>query len=313
MTIGEARRRAARPAESGRERRPRSRSTTQPTIAGQDEPDPDGRGDDRRRPSSRRARATSHTGRRRRTDRDGDDGARRSSGRSAGSTSAGRQPRPCRGDLGVGVAGALRRVAQRLVREPVADCVADVGGQHADPVLAEPPGRSGTRSSADGAHGPSEREWDRRGRDAIGAAPPLADEVDDEQPDERDQHPLRAGQPERLGLVATDELDEETEDPRREQVQLQRVARHRDPVAVAHDQHRRDDVEGDLVQHRRVHRQVAAGAARRTPRRPPGRPSSPTAGRSACRAAARTGSSRPARSPSRRGSPGRRQSPVERV
>ena len=48
--------------------------------------------------------------------------------------------------------------------------------------------------------------------------------MDRDQRDERDEDPLRSGQPQRLGRVGADELDEEPEDAGREEVELERPA-----------------------------------------------------------------------------------------
>ena len=56
--------------------------------------------------------------------------------------------------------------------------------------------------------------------DAIRVPSHLPDEMKDEQAGHRDEDPLGPGQPERLRLIAPHELDEEAEDPGRQEVDL---------------------------------------------------------------------------------------------
>ena len=74
---------------------------------------------------------------------------------------------------------------------------------------------------------------------------------------------MRRRQPERLRRIRADELDEEAEDPGREQIELQRFPGDRHSVAPADDDERGHDVEPDLVEHRWMHRAAATGADRK--------------------------------------------------
>ena len=77
-----------------------------------------------------------------------------------------------------------------------------------------------------------DRRAHRRGLGhAVDAPPRLADEVRHEQEDARDEDELRPGEAERLDLVAADELDDEPEHRRGEQVGLQQVALDRSPAS----------------------------------------------------------------------------------
>jgi hypothetical protein len=85
--------------------------------------------------------------------------------------------------------------------------------------------------------------------------------VEDQQADQRDEDPLGTRQAECLRFVAAHELDEEPEDPCRQQVGPHTVARNGDSIAVAEDDPDGDEIERDLVKHRGMHRDVATRAS----------------------------------------------------
>ena len=84
----------------------------------------------------------------------------------------------------------------------------------------------------------------RRGH-PVGVASHLADEMEHQERDHRDQDPLRPRQAKRLRFVPANELHEKSKDPRSDEVHLHGIAGDAHLVAIPQDDGDRDEIERD--------------------------------------------------------------------